>query len=459
MKTQIVKLISCLSVFLLLIAPSAMGDTTVIGMGDPVVDVANVQSAVDSGGVVTLRGEFDFGPTGQVIIGNSVEIVGEDAVINDGEDTFQVLTLADLNSVVAIRDITLINPKRHGILVSVSEYFLAERVTISGMTCGETGIGPRKRGIWADTIYPGGPLSPNTYIKKFHVIDCDVDLGDYNSNLEGGNGISAFGVGYPGDDVDIVIKGNTVRNCSRYGILILSIAGEALIEDNVVITGNKAYNIMGGAYPIGILAAQNQVYFDPVYMPHYAQISIVNNSVESGPDAWGENTAIGIYADLTNGLIVKKNTIKTHEGIADLILDLEGNDGFIIEKNEFAGDGQWLSTIFSSSTNGSILNNSFKNSKPLYGHIWCVDADNNLFVGNNTKTTDQIITYAFLPDSEGNVVRGHTGDLVTDFGTDNYLTGVTPMADAGGAGQQISQTMHEINERLSNDGFGLQDLP
>ena len=450
MKNQIVRLVSCLAALSILIAPSAMADTTVLGMGNPVEDVANVQSAVDAGGVVTLQGEFDFGPSGQVIIGNSVEIVGEDAVINNGEDTFEVVTLAEINSTVAIRDITLVNPKRHGILVSICEDFLAERVTISGMTSGETGVGPRKRGIWADAIYQGFPLTPNTYIKKFHVLDCDVDLGDYSNNLEGGNGISAFGVGYPGDDVDILIKGNSVRNCSRYGILILSIAGEALVEDNVIITGNKAYNPIGGAYPIGILAAQNQVFFDPVYLPHYAQISIVNNSIESGPDAWAENTAIGVYADLTNGLIVKKNTIETHDGIADLILDLQGNSGFIIEKNKFEGDGQWLSLILSSATSGSILNNSFKNSNPLYGHIWCVDAVENLFVGNNINSTNEIITYAFLPDSSFNVVRGHTGDSAVDYGTENYLTGVTPMADAEGAGQQMSQAMHELHERLTN---------
>ena len=52
--------------FLCLTLP-ALGDQTVAGTGNPAMDVANVQKAVDAGGIILLRGNFDFGPgrTGQ----------------------------------------------------------------------------------------------------------------------------------------------------------------------------------------------------------------------------------------------------------------------------------------------------------------------------------------------------------------------------------------------------------
>ena len=49
---------------------------TLIGTGDPHIDVSAVQEAVDQGGTVTLKGTFDFG-TGTVYITKTVTIRGE----------------------------------------------------------------------------------------------------------------------------------------------------------------------------------------------------------------------------------------------------------------------------------------------------------------------------------------------------------------------------------------------
>ncbi|MEZ7197323.1 right-handed parallel beta-helix repeat-containing protein [Pseudodesulfovibrio karagichevae] len=61
---------------LLLIAPALAEDAVVTGTGDPARDVANVQAALDKGGTVRLRGQFDFGADGRVKITKNVRILG-----------------------------------------------------------------------------------------------------------------------------------------------------------------------------------------------------------------------------------------------------------------------------------------------------------------------------------------------------------------------------------------------
>ena len=65
----------------------AMADSFVVGTGDPIQDAANVQTAVDAGGVVSLWGSFDFSgmetgsPLRVVTVRSSVDVVG----IPDGD--------------------------------------------------------------------------------------------------------------------------------------------------------------------------------------------------------------------------------------------------------------------------------------------------------------------------------------------------------------------------------------
>lgn len=63
--------------FLLITTLPALAEQTVTGTGDPAQDIANVQAAVDAGGLVLLRGEFDFGRDGRVKITKNIRIIGE----------------------------------------------------------------------------------------------------------------------------------------------------------------------------------------------------------------------------------------------------------------------------------------------------------------------------------------------------------------------------------------------
>ncbi|MBG0788893.1 MAG: right-handed parallel beta-helix repeat-containing protein [Desulfovibrionaceae bacterium] len=67
----------CLAALLFLACPALAAESSVVGTGKPSQDVPNVQAAVDKGGLVTLRGNFNFGTDGRVRITKNVRIKGE----------------------------------------------------------------------------------------------------------------------------------------------------------------------------------------------------------------------------------------------------------------------------------------------------------------------------------------------------------------------------------------------
>ena len=56
----------------------AKHDAVVTGTGNPACDVAAIQAAVDRGGSILLKGTFDFGTDGHVILKTDVKIRGEE---------------------------------------------------------------------------------------------------------------------------------------------------------------------------------------------------------------------------------------------------------------------------------------------------------------------------------------------------------------------------------------------
>jgi len=83
----------------------------ILGQNNPAIDVPAVQAAVDQGGMVRLKGTFDFGSTGSVVITNDVDIAGEKGtLVKGGRLTFNAKVPDQLPPVnpgpkVTIRDI------------------------------------------------------------------------------------------------------------------------------------------------------------------------------------------------------------------------------------------------------------------------------------------------------------------------------------------------------------------
>jgi hypothetical protein len=78
MKSLFIKLlITAFVISLPSLTIAAQYDSIVIGKGDPHSDVMAVQTALDKGGSVLLKGTFDFGKDGKVKISKDVNIYGE----------------------------------------------------------------------------------------------------------------------------------------------------------------------------------------------------------------------------------------------------------------------------------------------------------------------------------------------------------------------------------------------
>ena len=72
-----VRSISVLVTFLVAAGTLYAYDSVVTGNNNPELDVKAIQDAVDKGGTVLLKGTFNFGQKGEVIIKNDIEISGE----------------------------------------------------------------------------------------------------------------------------------------------------------------------------------------------------------------------------------------------------------------------------------------------------------------------------------------------------------------------------------------------
>ena len=70
-------IISILMITAVISINSAEAETTIVGQNNPAVDIQAIQKAVDQGGIINLKGTFDFGNEGRVNISKDVQIIGE----------------------------------------------------------------------------------------------------------------------------------------------------------------------------------------------------------------------------------------------------------------------------------------------------------------------------------------------------------------------------------------------
>src|SRR5690242_13135962 len=121
-------------VALALFTGTVAAQTVVVGTGDPDIDIAAVQTAVDRGGAVTLRGRFSFAnpPTrhgavpdlmATILISKEVTISGtwdergEMTTIAGGEIPFAVEARG---AAVTIEKLRLVRPQLYGIFVGAA---------------------------------------------------------------------------------------------------------------------------------------------------------------------------------------------------------------------------------------------------------------------------------------------------------------------------------------------------
>jgi hypothetical protein len=392
-------------------------DAIVDGSGDPDTDASNVQTAVNAGGAVLLRGNFNFGigmGAKRVMILNDVEIYGEAdnqgnpmTVINGGFMTFfSPLTASppsDPGPKIVIKYIHFDNARYTPINIQytsgtdISENKITNVIPLP--------IGPLpgiplafvQRGANIGT-YPN--LQPGAVTGDIIISRNYVDL--QNGNPEATMGQGVFVTLTWGADIDIT--DNVVVNASRNALESLENYrdengnGTLTFRNNTITTPDAGIPFPGDSTPNGIVAGwflNPSGATDPTV---YSPISIEHNYIEQG----GANKCFAI-AVISSYASIRHNHI-------------------------IVGGGEEAKGIFLVGPNGTVANNRIEGSGQ-YGLLVTLNPvvpsyENRLF-GNNFNHFDPNeigFDVGFASGSNYNELRGGKG-TVEDLGIGNVIQG------------------------------------
>jgi len=341
----------------LLVLPRPASAATVIGTGDPGQDVGNVQSAVDNGGTVTLRGSFDFGENGRVKISKNVRILGE--VDSSGEPVTSIKGgFWTFYSPLPVKDAP---PAEKGPLIAVHAIrFRGAKGTplhfphLGGLDvrdCVVSQVVPQQVGIkWAegDTLpFQAGIVvgnridSPKERIKR--AVRGTIKVENNRFYMENDRPASTAGYGVLVDwtwGADITIKGNIIHKTSRNGIEVLDNIlggkgeGTITIADNKIITADEGIPHPHKFGPNGIVAGW---YFSTAGGADFSRnnrISLTGNRIEGRGEL---STGMLLYA---NDIVATCNDIIMGGGTEARGIVQTGSRGFFVN-NRVRGESSY----------------------------------------------------------------------------------------------------------------------
>jgi hypothetical protein len=237
---------------------------TVVGTGDPSLDIPAVQSAVDQGGRVILKGHFSFDapPTvpeqpavafsgdafGMVLISRAVAVSGmtddqgELTTIEGGTNPFYVEAPG---AHITIQGLHFVHSKVFAIRVASAGGLAIASNKFDGVVPDTRAIGPASAIVIS--TFPGdaptsGQGQPENISGTLWVANNDIDMQGMAGSGPGFFGIAVEAVGSPDQEVDLYIFGNNIRNSTVRPLNIYSIGGRAYIERNVITTDGIGKN-------------------------------------------------------------------------------------------------------------------------------------------------------------------------------------------------------------------------
>jgi len=288
----------------------------VMGTGDPAIDIPAVQSGVDQGGTVILKGHFSFTGTptqavapllvtggypaaAEVLVSKAVSIVGE----GDEDDEMTTIEGGTIpfyvdapGQEVTISRLRFVRPTSDAILVHAASGLDLAFNRVEGLVpfAGVSeGIGINTSGAPPTPSSPGDPqnVSGTVLIQHNHI---DATGGTAQDNTLG---ITIFSVGVTGAEVEVHVVGNRISNTTETAINLRRVGGRADIEGNVIRTGSVA----GGA-------ARDQA----IRVANLGTYRISNNRIDCGwvnADAEG----IGVFSQFADwpieGATVEHNEV------------------------------------------------------------------------------------------------------------------------------------------------------
>ncbi len=394
---------------------------TVVGTGNPSLDVPAVQAAVGQGGQVTLKGHFSFeaaptvveqpslfysGPAmGMVLVSKAVVISGvldeggEMTSIEGGTTPFYVDAPG---AQVTIQRLHFVHSKALVIRVIAGSGLVIAANRIEGVVrdskfvCGiEVSTSP------GDVPPNAGQLRQSANVfGTLWIANNDIDL----QATDGANylGICALAVGkFPDKEADLYVSGNTITNSNERPINIYAVGGRAYIERNVITTtGGLGVNVM----PSG----------DVIHIVGPGSYLIAHNTIDC---AWASGLQAGIRLQtrpdepLSQAIVVDNDVNMsapegTVFGLTSAAIEIRGaSDGNMVLNNRIRGRANFALSVAasipgSSDATGVPTNTTFV-MNDLQGFR---SAQADLFVDTGAANTIAVGAASIEDHGEGTVV-------------------------------------------------------
>jgi hypothetical protein len=383
-------------------------DSVITGKNNAEYDVKAVQEAVDKGGIVFLKGTFNFGQKGQVKIKNDIEIVGESdskgrplTKIMGGFWTFHSPLpsteppLPGPGPKMKIKNIHF-----DGATWTPMHFPYTSGAQISGnkITNVQPYAVPMKWPGGEKLLISAGAILGTYFAHKEKILpgavtgnlifeNNKVDLKYKNPEITMGQG--AF---YPWTwGATIEIKGNTIRNVSRNSIESLDNyldeegRGSVLIAENNIVTPAVGIPFPSPKTPNGIIVGW---FFDmsggsdPT---RNSKITVIRNFVQTNGA-----TSVGI-SSLADGSAILGNRVEVKGGSNSSGIIQAGSNAFIA-RNKIDGTGAYAlqaAPYKDVKTNGNTFAwNDVREFKATAADFMCVGNKNTL-VGTSCKVDDK----------------------------------------------------------------------
>ena len=387
---------------------AARYDSIVTGKSDPGSDIVAVQSAIDKGGSVLLKGTFDFGKDGKVKISKDVNVYGEtDAQgipvtkIQGGFWTFhstlpEQLPIQSPGPKIGIQSIHFDGAVWSPIFLpycggaEITNNKITNVRPVPGTVFGKEGM-YRHQGITLVPIFAlpkeHQKYQPGAVTGTIMIADNDIDLSTDLPEKTMAQGVLVIGA----TGANIQILRNRVVNCSRNSLESLDNypgedgGGMTIIKGNKIVTANKGIPLPTASTPNGIIAGWFLDLAGANDPARLTKIVVTKNQIE----ARGESS-LGITV-LSDGAVVTSNYLNMAGG-ANSTGIFHGTSDSIISNNKIEGAGSYAINVMGfqklTPRRNVIMDNDYTAFKASKADVF-VGGVNNLVLEENSKVVDQ----------------------------------------------------------------------
>jgi hypothetical protein len=392
-----VSVVSCLFAFMAI--AKAQQPLIISGQNNPALDVPTVQAAVDQGGMVRLKGTFEFGSNGSVIITKDVDIAGEKGtLVKGGRLTFNAKVPDQLPPVNPGPKVSICNIHFDGAAhAPINLAYISGAVVRGNKITNVIAVSYTPK-MDTNTGVIIGPrvLRPKTYVPGVAtgtIIIKDNEIDVTSENLLKTMGWGVF-IGWT-TGANLIVTHNVISGAGRAAVGSLDNylgpdgTGKTLIAYNQITTPTEGFYYPTNCAPNGIMAGW---YFDmsgTLDPTKNAPVEVSHNKITT-TGKWSNGIIVS-----HNGAVVTSNEVKLlggqlpgSRGIASMCPNVRAVG------NEVSGTAAIGFYFFGwapcTSSNGYYVDNKVKDFTGLSADLHFVaGADNNIWIGPYDSLADK----------------------------------------------------------------------